>query len=187
MRLLEGARQFFYSMMLANKSGAPNKNIEPETSIYNIAVKDINGNSFKLEKYRGKFMLIVNVASECGYTPQYAQLEELFEKYREKLVVLGFPSNEFGGQEPGTEKEILDFCQVNYHVTFPMFSKLLTSGSQDNIYRWLTDKKLNGWNDSKPQWNFYKYFVDPDGKLLNCFSQHVSPFDENIISALEDS
>lgn len=158
---------------------------EAITSIYNITVKDIDGSETDLSRYKGKKMLIVNVASDCGWTPQYEDLQSLFEKYKGKLIVLGFPCNDFGGQETGSEKEIKFFCTENYHVTFPLFSKVVITGEDQNaIYKWLTDESQNGWNNKAPEWNFWKYLVDENGNLMQYYSQHVNPFDEEIISKL---
>jgi glutathione peroxidase len=156
------------------------------TSVYPISLIDINGNTIDLSIYRGKYLLIVNVASECGFTPQYNDLQKLYEKYIDKLVVLAFPSNDFGGQEPGSNEEIKHFCSKNYHITFPLLKKIEIIGTnQHALYNWLSDELQNGWNNKLPKWNFCKYLVDSQGNLLNYFSQHVSPFDEEIISKLK--
>lgn len=155
------------------------------SSVYEIPLHDIDGNKTTLAAYKGKKLLIVNVASECGYTHQYAQLQELYESHHDKLVVLGFPSNNFGGQESGSNKTIKHFCTENYHVTFPMFEKTDVIGKSMNpLYHWLTTKEINGWNDKKPKWNFYKYLVNENGELINYFSETVSPLDEDILNAL---
>ncbi len=155
------------------------------SSVYSIPLKDINGNTADLSEYRGKFMLIVNVASECGFTPQYNDLQKLYEKYDDKLVVLAFPSNDFGGQEPGSNAEIQNFCSANYHITFPLFEKIEIKGTnQHALYKWLSNELQNGWNNQLPKWNFCKYLIDGNGNLLNYFSQQVTPFDEEIISKL---
>lgn len=155
------------------------------TSIYSISVDDIRGKQTNLLQYKGKKLLIVNVASECGYTPQYDDLEKLFSEYKDKLVVLGFPSNDFGGQEPGTNSEIEQFCRSKYSIDFPMFSKIDVIGDNAHpLYKWLSDEKQNGWNNQPPTWNFWKYLIDENGNLVNCFSQNVHPFDEAIINQL---
>ncbi len=155
------------------------------TSVYDIPLKDIDGNKTTLAPFKGKKLLIVNVASECGYTHQYAQLQELFEAYHEKLFVLGFPSNNFGAQEPRDNNTIKQFCTENYNVTFPMFDKIDVTGKNTHpLYQWLSQKELNGWNDQSPKWNFCKYLVSEKGELINYFSETVSPFDEAIIDNL---
>ena len=184
MHLPQWIKRLYYPLLMIflpkTKLAAPSNN-EMSTSIYDIPLKDIDGNKTSLAPFKGKKLLIVNVASECGYTHQYAQLQELHEGYHEKLVVLGFPSNNFGKQEPGTNKEIKIFCIEKYNVTFPMFEKNDVVGiNTQPIFRWLSDKNFNGWNDQKPKWNFCKYLVSENGELLNFFSETVSPFDEVI-------
>jgi glutathione peroxidase len=144
-------------------------------------VKSIDGQDVDFSQYKGKKVLIVNVASECGYTPQYEDLEKLYEANKDKLVILGFPANNFGGQEPGTNEEIKSFCQKNYGVTFPLFEKISVVGSdQHPLYKWLTSKDLNGWNDEQPKWNFNKYLLDENGELVKYYSSKVKPFDDEI-------
>ena len=155
-------------------------------SIYDFTMKSIDGQDVSLAQYKGKKILIVNVASECGYTPQYKGLEELYEKYKDKLSVLGFPANNFGQQEPGTNEEIKKFCTSNYNVTFPMFSKISVTGSdQDELYKWLTTKELNGWNEQAPNWNFCKYLIDEQGNLVKFFSFRVKPMDDEIVNEIK--
>lgn len=135
------------------------------------------GEIISMEKYRGKQILVVNLASQCGYTPQYKALETMYRQH-DQLMVLGFPSNDFGGQEPGSDKEIAKFCQVNFGVSFPVFKKDKVSGvDKQSVYTWLCDKEQNGWNREAPQWNFYKYLVDEQGNLSKVFSSAVSPGD----------
>ena len=154
-------------------------------SVYDIPVKTIDGQATTLAQYKGKKMLIVNVASECGYTPQYAGLQELWTHYGEKVTVLGFPANNFGGQEPGTNEQIHTFCSSKFGVTFPLFEKVSVKGNDMcELYRWLTDKNLNGWNEKAPNWNFCKYLISEDGKLLNFYSSAVEPLDEEITGKL---
>ncbi len=151
-----------------------------------IKLKTIDGADADLTQYKGKKVLIVNVASECGYTPQYKDLEALYEQYKDKLVILGFPANNFGGQEPGTNEEIKKFCSDNYNVTFPMFGKISVLGDDQNaIYKWLTSKDLNGWNEQQPKWNFNKYLLDENGNLLKYYSSAVKPLSDEITSMLK--
>ena len=155
------------------------------TSVYNIVVEDIKGENLDLAEYKGKFLLIVNVASECGFTPQYQQLEELFRNFNDKLVIIGCPSNDFGGQEPGTNTGILEFCQLNYGVSFPLTNKMKILGENCHpLYKWLKDKSLNGLVDSEVEWNFHKYLIDDQGKLIGTFSAMTSPLDETILNLL---
>ncbi len=152
----------------------------PIVSIFDIKVKTIDGEENTLAKYKGKKLLIVNTASVCGYTHQYVQLQELFLK--NNITVLGFPSNDFGGQEPGSEEEIKIFCELKYHVTFPMFEKVnIKSDVIHPLYQWLGDPLKNGWNSQEPTWNFCKYLIDENGKLLKFFNASVDPLDEEII------
>lgn len=141
--------------------------------------------SLKFSEFKGKKVLIVNVASKCGYTKQYADLQALQEKYADKLVVVGFPCNQFGRQEPGTEGEIAQFCSKNYGVTFPMTTKIDVKGKeQHDIYQFLTSKEQNGLDDYKVSWNFNKFLVDENGKLIQYFPSGTAPLDEKLTSKL---
>lgn len=167
-------------------NGQPTRPIPP-MSFFDLSATDINGQFVKLDQYRGKHIMVVNTASECGYTPQYAQLQELYTTYRDKgLVILGFPSNDFGGQEPGTEQEIAGFCQKNYGVTFPMMAKVSTKGEgQHPVYHWLANQSQNGVMDTEVKWNFHKYLIDPDGLLRMSLESGVEPSDERVIAWIE--
>jgi len=159
--------------------------VAQSTNIYDYSFTDINGNDVQLSQFKGKKILFVNVASKCVYTPQYDQLQELHEKYGDKLVIIGFPSNQFMKQEKGSDSEIASFCKKNYGVKFLMASKIDVKGkNQHPVYQWLTDKKLNNVKRSKVRWNFNKYLVDENGKLLARFKSKVKPTDEKIISLL---
>ncbi len=151
-----------------------------------IKLKTIDGADADLSQYKGKKVLIVNTASECGYTPQYEDLQKLYEKYKDRLVILGFPANNFGQQEPGTNEEIKKFCTDNYKVTYPMFEKISVLGDDMHpIYKWLTSKDLNGWNDQQPKWNFNKYLIDENGILLKYYSSAVKPLSDEIVSMIK--
>ncbi|QOI98782.1 MAG: glutathione peroxidase [Flammeovirgaceae bacterium] len=148
-------------------------------TIYDFKVNSIDGEPIDFARYKGKNLLIVNVASKCGYTPQYADLEKLHETYGNKVVVLGFPANNFGGQEPGTNAEIAEFCQKNYGVKFQMFEKISVKGDdQHALYKWLKEK-----TGSEPTWNFCKYLVKADG-TVKFFNSKVKPLDPQIIDEL---
>ena len=150
-------------------------------SFYALSAEDINGAIISMSSFKGKKVLVVNVASQCGYTPQYEGLQTLYETYSDSLVVLGFPSNDFMWQEPGSNSEIKTFCQRTYGVTFPMFSKIHVKGrKQHPIYDWLSDSKLNGWNDENPSWNFNKYLLDEKGNLIEWFGANLEPLDTMI-------
>ena len=154
-------------------------------SIYDFTLNDIDGKPVDLAKYKGKKLLLVNVASKCGYTPQYAELQELYEAYEGKFTILAFPANNFGGQEPGTSEDIKSFCSENYGITFPIFEKISVKGVDKHpLYRWLSDKDLNGWNNTEPSWNFCKYFIDEEGKLIKFFPSSVKPMDNEIIKLI---
>ena len=131
--------------------------------------------------------MIVNVASECGFTPQYQQLQELYKEFQDKLAIVGFPSNDFGGQEPGTNEDILSFCQSHYGVNFPMAAKISIRPRPHAIYAWLSARTQNGVLDSEVQWNFHKFLLDENGQLVHSFPSAVSPFDERILNWLSAS
>jgi glutathione peroxidase len=147
-------------------------------TIHPYKVKSIEGGEIDLAAFSGKKVLIVNVAGHCGYTPQYAQLQELYETFGDRLAVIGFPCNDFGGQEPGNEQEIRAFCTLRYGVTFPLSAKIRILGDDPHpVYRWLTQKALNGVQDSTVTWNFQKYLLDEQGRLLGVFPPSMSVFD----------
>jgi len=157
----------------------------PERSIYAFKAKALDGTMISLSQFKGKKILIVNTASKCGFTPQYAKLQALHQKMGDKLVIIGFPANNFGSQEPGTNSEISTFCQKNYGVTFQMMEKVsVLPPDQCAIYRWLTHKDDNGWCDKYPTWNFCKYLVNEDGKLVNFWESKVDPMGPEIAEAL---
>lgn len=159
---------------------------EISSSFYEFTLKDIEGKTIDFSQFRGKKVLLVNVASKCGYTPQYEGLQELHEKYGDKVVVLGFPANNFGGQEPGSNEEIATFCESNYGISFPVFEKISVKGLDKHpLYRWLSDSKLNGWNNEEPSWNFCKYLVDEEGKLMKFFPSSTQPMADELIKAIE--
>ena len=152
------------------------RNVQPTQSIYSIPVKEINGTISTLEKFKGKKILIVNTASECGYTNQYEQMEEVYQHKKNELVIVAFPSNDFGAQEPDSDEMIAKFCEKNYHITFPLYSKIEVKGENMHpLYKWLSDSSLNGWNDHRPTWNFAKYLVDENGVLQHYFNAGIEP------------
>ena len=157
-----------------------------EKSIYDFKMKDIDGELVDFSKFKGQKLLLVNVASKCGYTPQYADLQKLHEAHGDKVTIIGFPANNFGGQEPGTNEDIKQFCSQNYGVTFKMMDKVSVKGVDKNpLYRWLSDKNMNGWNDKEPSWNFCKYFINENGELVKFFPSSVNPMDEEIIKLIQ--
>lgn len=157
---------------------------QTKQSIHQFKVKDLSGKSFDFATLKGKKILVVNTASRCGYTPQYEQLEFIYEKFKnEKFVVIGFPANNFGSQEPGTNAEIATFCKANYGVTFPMMSKISVKGStMDEVYQFLTQKAKNGLKDSNVEWNFQKYLLNEKGELEQVYLSGVNPTDVKIIN-----
>jgi len=157
-----------------------------QDSIYNYSFIDIEGTTVQLESFKGKKIMFVNVASECGFTGQYKELQELHEAYSNNVVLIGFPCDQFGGQEPGSETEIKSFCEKNYGVTFLMASKIDVKGEeQDGIYSWLTSESKNGVESSKVSWNFEKYIVDENGALIGHFKSAVKPMSDKITSLLK--
>ncbi len=150
-------------------------NVAAKDNFYSLKASLSTGQEINFKQFRNQKVLIVNLASQCGFTPQYAELETLHKK-DENLVILGFPANNFGKQEPGSDMEINNFCKINYGVTFPIFKKNDVKGnSKQPVYQWLTDKNKNGWNNIEPQWNFYKYLVDENGNLSEIYSSSISP------------
>lgn len=156
-------------------------------TIYDYKVDALEeGKTINFADFKGKKILVVNTASECGFTPQYADLEKLYEEYKDQLVIVGFPANNFGGQEPGSNVEIGAFCQKNYGVTFPMAAKVSVKGDDTApIFKFLTEKQLNGVKDSKILWNFTKFLIDENGKLVDSFVSNVKPTDEAITKYLK--
>ena len=159
-----------------------------QTSFYDFTVFDIAGEEFPLLQLKGKKVLVVNTASKCGFTPQYEGLQELYEKYGdEDFMIIGFPANNFGKQEPGSNDEIAEFCQINYGVTFPMMSKISVKGDdQHPLYAWLTSKSENGVEDSKVSWNFQKYMIDEQGQLVGHFAPTVKPDSKKLLKWIEN-
>ena len=159
----------------------------PSVPFHSLSATDINGKPFSFAQLKGHKVMVVNTASECGYTPQYKQLEELYEHYKDKgFIIVGFPSNDFGQQEPGDEKTIATFCQKNYGVTFPMMSKVSTKGKEQHpVYQWLTRKDRNGKLDSEVKWNFQKYLIDEDGTLHTMLASAAEPTSAPVIDWLE--
>ena len=155
-------------------------------SVYNIKINDLDGKPINLEKFKGKYLLFVNVASKCGFTKQYADLQELYDLYIDNLMVIGIPCNQFGAQEPGSPDEIQTFCKKNYGVTFLMTEKISVKGNnQHPLYNWLTDKSLNGVKNSTVKWNFQKYIVDKEGNLIDYFYSMTRPLSSKITKIIK--
>ncbi len=146
------------------------------SSFFQFTVNSLDGKPVALEQFRGKKIIVLNVASKCGYTPQYADWEKYYEANKDKVVILGFPCNDFLSQEPGSAEEIAEFCQKNYGVSFPMFEKVhVKGGEKAPVYQWLTDPAQNGWNSQEPSWNFCKYLINEKGELTHFFASKVKP------------
>jgi len=156
-------------------------------SFYQFTATDIDGNILNMSKFKGKKLMIVNVASKCGHTPQYKKLQKIYEQYRSKgFEIIGFPANNFMSQEPGTDSQIKDFCSLNYGVTFTMMSKISVKGDDMSpIYKWLTQKALNGKIDSEVRWNFQKYLIDENGNLVKVIAPGTQPDDKEITDWIE--
>jgi glutathione peroxidase len=171
----------------AANAEARNAEVKEDKNVYDFNVKDIDGNEVALSKYKGKLVLLVNVASRCGLTPQYAGLVELYERYREKgFEILAFPANDFNSQEPGSNPEIKEFCSTKYRVTFPLFAKISVKGeSIDPLYAYLTGKETNPEFSGDIEWNFAKFLVNKEGKVVARFGSKVTPTDEAVITAIE--
>ncbi len=155
-------------------------------SIYDFKVDGLEGGTIDFSQFKGKKILIVNTASKCGFTPQYAELEKLYEQYKDKLVIVGFPANNFLFQEPKGNKEIAEFCQKNYGVTFPMAAKISVKGKDmAAIYQWLTNKDYNNFQNTSVGWNFQKYLIDEKGNLVAMFPSKVKPLSDEIVNAIK--
>ena len=169
----------FFSFFFASHQNIPK-------SIYDFKVPALDGSTIDLSQYKGKKILIVNTASKCGFTPQYEALEKLSILYKDKLVIIGFPANNFLFQEPGSNEKIAKFCKENYGVTFPMAEKISVKGrNMAPIYHWLTEKQYNGYKDSKVTWNFQKYLINEQGELIKIFSPKTSPDSPEVMDAID--
>jgi glutathione peroxidase len=173
--------QILFAAVLLFACNASKKSQQMEQSIHQFKVPSIEGNTIDFAKFKGKKILVVNTASKCGYTKQYEGLEQLYKANKDKLVVVGFPANNFGQQEPGSNEEIQEFCKIRYGVSFPLASKVEVVGDQTHpLFKWLTSKNENGVLDSKISWNFNKFLLDENGKLLQYFPSKVEPLSEDI-------
>ncbi|MGB0806647.1 MAG: glutathione peroxidase [Salibacteraceae bacterium] len=184
--------KYIYSAMIMSIismtliSFTPNsEHVTKSNNLYQISINSLMGKPINLNDFKGKKILFVNVASKCGYTPQYEDLQSLSEKYKDQLVVIGVPCNQFGKQEPGTKEEIATFCEKNYGVTFLMTEKIDVKGDQQHpLYKWLTEKTMNGVEDSNVKWNFQKYLIDEDGNYISMYASGVNPLSDKITSKL---
>jgi len=181
--LFTGYKKLFgkSTKVLSNKN-----NTQPVHSFYDLSVELNDGNVLRFDSLKGKKVLLVNTASDCGYTAQYNDLEELYEKYKNQIVVIGFPANDFKQQEKGTDAEIAEFCRKNFGVSFPLAKKgtVIKSKEQEKVFQWLTNKNQNGWNDKQPSWNFSKFLINEQGFLMYYFDPAISPLSEEVLKAI---
>jgi|SRR5436190_1755407 len=161
--------------------------LAPKQSLYDLSFTMNNGETIPLSTYKGKKILLVNTASDCGYTDQYEDLQKLYEENKDGLVIIGFPANNFKEQEKGSDEEIAEFCKLNYGVTFPLAKKSSVAPGPDQhpVFQWLTDKNKNGWTNKKPSWNFSKYLVNEKGILVNYFDPSISPTGSEVKAAIK--
>ena len=165
-----------FSMAFSKNVIEPKSVTSGSSSFYDLSVNDINGEKINLEKFKGKKVMIVNVASRCGYTSQYEDLQALYEKNKDRLEIIAVPCNDYGSQESGSNSEIKSFCETNYGVSFTIGSKQkIKSSPMSDLYRWLSDPKRNGWNSNLPSWNFCKYVINEDGQLTHFLRSGVNP------------
>lgn len=162
------------------------KNTTAPSSFYELKAQLTNGNALPFSDFKGKKVILVNTASDCGYTGQYSELQSLHERTGDALQIIAFPANDFREQEKSNDSEIAQFCQLNYGVTFPVAAKgvVVKDAQQQDIFKWLTDKRLNGWNDHAPDWNFGKYIIDENGILTHYFGPSISPLEDEFLKAL---
>ena len=179
----------WYNRVTGKKSKimSNDKPAAPSQSLYDLSVLLNTGNTLRFDSLRGKKILIVNTASNCGYTNQYEDLEKLYEKYKDHLAVIGFPANDFKEQEKGSDEEIAQFCKLNFGVQFPLAKKstVIKGGQQNEVFKWLTDKSRNGWNEQQPSWNFSIYLINENGALVKYFDPAVSPLSDEVINAIK--
>lgn len=189
--MIVSAQVWLSSCFNSNKAVSAESNVAYDkkgngTSFYQLSAKSIDGKDTRMSAYKGKTIIVLNTASECGYTPQYEDWQKYFAENKNDVVVLGFPSNQFMGQEPGTDSEIAGFCSLQYGVTFPMFSKIDVKGkNQSPVYQWLSDPEQNGWCDEVPSWNFCKYVISKEGKLTHFFGSKITPESTEFIDAMK--
>jgi len=178
---------WFNSLFGKNDDDLSHKHQTPPVPFYSLKGTLNDGSIFDFATLKGKKFLLVNTASDCGYTNQYEDLQELYEQNKDSLVILGFPANDFKEQEKGTDEEIANFCKRNYGVTFPLMKKseVIKTSEQNEVFKWLTDSTKNGWNNKPPSWNFTKYLVDEEGALINYFGPSVSPSSSKVKKAIK--
>ncbi len=186
-KILKTVYPFLMAITGKKAKSLVNTDISPAVPFYSLRAVANNGTEFDFAQLKGKKVLLVNTASDCGYTAQYHELQQLYEKYQNKLVILAFPANDFKEQEKGSDEDIAQFCKINFGITFPLMKKssVIKSPEQNHIFKWLSDATLNGWNNQQPSWNFSKYLVDENGKLIKYFDPAVSPLSKDVMNAIE--
>jgi glutathione peroxidase len=174
------------SKLFGGKEKTNTAAIAPPVSFYSLQTFVNDGKQMNFENFKGKKILIVNTASDCGYTAQYDDLQKLYEEYKDKLIIIGFPANDFKEQEKGTDEDIAKFCKINYGVSFPLAKKssVIKSPQQNIVFEWLSNKNKNGWNNQQPAWNFSKYLINENGVLMNYFDPSVSPLSNDVTEAI---
>ncbi|MEQ1798780.1 MAG: glutathione peroxidase [Lacibacter sp.] len=186
-KLLKAVYPVFMWMQGKKAKVLTNEKTQPLVSFYSLKGTLSNGNEFDFTQLKGKKVLLVNTASNCGYTNQYDDLQKLNEQFQNKLVILGFPANDFKEQEKGNDEEIAQFCKINFGVTFPLMKKssVIKAADQNEVFKWLTDSTKNGWNRKQPSWNFSKYLINEQGVLIKYFDPSVSPLSEEVITEIK--
>ena len=184
-RILKAAYPLVMKMSKKNHLNNVN-NVKPTTGFFDLKIMLNDGTTLSQDSLKGKKIMIVNTASDCGFTGQYDQLEKLYQKHKDRLIIIGFPTNEFGNQEKGNDVSIASFCKINYGVSFPLAIKgeVLKIDTQQDVYKWLTDGKLNGWNNQVPTWNFCKYLINEQGVLVDFFNSSIDPLGSEVEEAL---
>ena len=181
-------KMFYPLIMKTKKASVQSNTISKESTIdfYTLSFQLNDGSTFSMQSANGKKLMIVNPASDCGYTGQYADLEKLYQLHKDSLLIIAFPANDFGNQEKGSDEKIATFCKLNYGITFPLAKKggVLKNDQQQTVYKWLTDKNKNGWNENAPNWNFCKYIIDEKGQLTHFLNSSVNPMGEEMSKAL---
>jgi len=180
------AWMWYTNMRGKNVTKLKNDQKIPPVSFYSLKGTLNNGTAFDFSSLKGKKVLLVNTASDCGYTKQYDELQKLYEEQNGKLVIIGFPANDFKEEEKGTDEEIAQFCKLNFGVSFPLMKKSVVkkTNNQNEVFKWLSDPALNGWNSKPPPWNFAKYIVNEEGVLTNYFGSSVSPLNNDVLDAI---
>ena len=186
-KLLKAIYPVFMWMQGKKAKVLTNEKTQPPVSFYSLKATLGNGGEFDFTQLKGKKVLLVNTASNCGYTNQYDDLQKLNEQFHNKLVILGFPANDFKEQEKGNDEEIAQFCKINFGVTFPLMKKssVIKAADQNEVFKWLTDSTKNGWNRKQPSWNFSKYLINEQGVLIKYFDPSVSPLSEEVVTEIK--